>query len=280
MASYSYIRDLKDEDLAPPDVHVYTKKELWENWWDYNLKWVLLGIGAFALLVYFICDAYVFNTAVDYQLVIVSPDSIYDTTLDEISETLTPYLDDVTGDGVVNLEVYSYQVDLSTYDIVTEVTGDAEEIVEEVVEETEETAEETETTTYDYFSDTSTYEYYMEMAGQVQLSADLELAESVIFILYDPESFQIASSMLCYPDGTSPDDPENVAWEELVYQISDCTIFSDTIQFALGDYYIARRGYENEDDDYVANFEKYQGLWELIIGDAQPYNEVLANAVS
>ncbi len=275
MASYSYIRDLKDEDLAPPDVHVYTKKELWENWWDYNLKWVLIGIGAFALLVYFICDAYVFNTAVDYQLVIVSPDSIYDTTLDEISETLTPYLDDITGDGVVNLEVYSYLVDLSTYDSVTEVTGEGE-AQEEVVEE--DTEADT-STTFDY-SSTSDYSYYMEMAGQVQLSADLELAESVIFILYDPESFQLASNMLCYPDGTSPEDPTTVPWEELVYQISDCTIFSDTVQFAIGDYYIARRGYEGEDDDYVANFEKYQGLWALIIGDAQPYNEVLANAVS
>ncbi len=267
MASYSYTRDLKDEDLAPPEVHVYTKKELWENWWDYNLKRVLVGIGVFALAVYFILDIFVFTAKIDYQIAIIAPETIPDSILNEMSDTLSPYLEDITGDGVVTLDVYSYYVDLSTYSTVTDVTGDVEELTEEEIAEQSD---------YSYFStDTSTYDYYTEMAGQVQMATDLELGESVIFILADPSSFQIASNMLAYPDGTLPEDPETVAWELLVYEMADCSIFSDEVLEALDGFYIARRGAE-EGEDFMETFNNNQTLWDVIIGDAQPYSEKLA----
>ena len=47
MASYRYERDIDPRDLAPRKERQYTRKEKWTNWWDYNLKWVLLiGIAA------------------------------------------------------------------------------------------------------------------------------------------------------------------------------------------------------------------------------------------
>ena len=47
MASYRYERDIDPADLAPRAEKQYTRKERWANWWDYNLKWVLLiGIAA------------------------------------------------------------------------------------------------------------------------------------------------------------------------------------------------------------------------------------------
>ena len=42
MASYRYERDIDPADLAPRAEKQYTRKERWANWWDYNLKWVLL----------------------------------------------------------------------------------------------------------------------------------------------------------------------------------------------------------------------------------------------
>ena len=42
MASYRYERDIDPRDLAPRKERQYTRKEKWANWWDYNLKWVIL----------------------------------------------------------------------------------------------------------------------------------------------------------------------------------------------------------------------------------------------
>ncbi len=278
MASYSYTRDLKDEDLAPPEVHVYTKKELWENWWDYNLKWVLMGIGAVAILVYFLVDAFILTPKVDYQIAIISPESIYDTTLEDISASLTPYLEDTTGDGVVTLDVYSYAVDLSTYSTVTEGTSpDGEEVLEETVEETTDETEAESTWLLDLTGDTSTYSYYTELAGQVQMSADLEACETIIFILADPLSFQIAAEMLCYPDGTMPEDPADVAWEELVYAVEDCDVLSDATKETLSGYYIARRG-SDTNETVINQFAYYETLWEALVQGATPYADTLAQA--
>ena len=42
MASYRYERDIDPADLAPRAEKQYTRKERWANWWDYNLKWVII----------------------------------------------------------------------------------------------------------------------------------------------------------------------------------------------------------------------------------------------
>ena len=42
MASYRYERDIDPRELAPRKERQYTRKEKWANWWDYNLKWVIL----------------------------------------------------------------------------------------------------------------------------------------------------------------------------------------------------------------------------------------------
>ena len=42
MASYRYERDIQPGDLKPRREKQYTRKERWANWWDYNLKWVIL----------------------------------------------------------------------------------------------------------------------------------------------------------------------------------------------------------------------------------------------
>ncbi len=89
MASYSYTRDMKDEDLAPPEVHVYTKKELWDNWWDYNLRWVIVGAIAAAVLIYLLLDIFVLTPDIDYQLAIVSPTSISESILTDMEDAIT-----------------------------------------------------------------------------------------------------------------------------------------------------------------------------------------------
>ena len=43
MASYRYERDIDPKDIAPRKERQYTRKERWANWWDYNLKWVIIN---------------------------------------------------------------------------------------------------------------------------------------------------------------------------------------------------------------------------------------------
>ena len=57
MASYRYERDIDPADLAPRAEKQYTRKERWANWWDYNLKWVILIGIAVAFVVAVILNA-------------------------------------------------------------------------------------------------------------------------------------------------------------------------------------------------------------------------------
>ena len=73
MASYRYERDIDPADLAPRAEKQYTRKERWANWWDYNLKWVLLiGIAA-AFVAYSFIGQYFFTTKPDYNVAVVAP---------------------------------------------------------------------------------------------------------------------------------------------------------------------------------------------------------------
>ena len=54
MASYRYERNITEEDLRPVKERHYTRRERWNNWWDYNLKWVIIAavvIAGAALLI-------------------------------------------------------------------------------------------------------------------------------------------------------------------------------------------------------------------------------------
>ncbi len=284
MASYSYTRDMTEEDLKQ-EVHVYTKKELRANWWDYNLKWVLMGIAAAALVIFLLVDV-LFKTQADYQIAIIGPDSISETIRDEIASIVSAQLDDKNGDGEVYVEVYSYTVDLSGY-----VTGDEdvddklEEVAQAEAEEdatvaqyeegSEEALEAEMDAVWDSYDSVSTDSYYVEMAGQIQMASDLELGESIIFILNLPDIFEEYSEVLCYLDGTMPEDIETADWTKMVYEISECSILGEDVINALDGYYIARRN-STTDTDIMEKFEEYQTLWDIITEGATPYSEKIA----
>ena len=81
MASYRYERDIDPADLAPRAEKQYTRKERWANWWDYNLKWVLLiGIAA-AFVAYSFIGQYFFTTKPDYNVAVVAPYYLPDDTV-------------------------------------------------------------------------------------------------------------------------------------------------------------------------------------------------------
>ena len=146
MASYRYERDIKPEDITPMRERHYTRKERWSNWWDYNLKWVVIIGLASAFIGYCLIGQYFFTVHADYNVAFVAPYYMPEDTLNTLQEQLALYGEDLNGDGEVVVTVNMYTL---SYNTDTETESDA----------------------------------YLTMAGTTKLATDVQGALSCIFIL-------------------------------------------------------------------------------------------------
>ena len=88
MASYRYERDIDPKDLTPRKKRAYTRKERWANWWDYNLKWVIIiGIAA-AFVGYCFIGQYFLTTHADYNVAVVAPHYLPEATQTALQDAL------------------------------------------------------------------------------------------------------------------------------------------------------------------------------------------------
>ena len=246
MASYRYERDIDPADLTPRAEKQYTRKERWANWWDYNLKWVLLiGIAA-AFVAYSFIGQYFFTTKPDYNVAVVAPYYLPDDTVTALQEQLARYGEDLNGDGktVVTLNVYT--LDYSAGDTQTE--SDA----------------------------------YLTMAGTTKLATDVAGGLSSVFLLYDPAGFQESTGSLRYLDGSLPQSDADNDWWNMVYHWDDCPVLagldlgdytSDAVQNDSGSsqellshYYIGIRGAWTKDADDLLSVG--EALWQALTAGA------------
>ena len=238
MASYRYERDIDPKDLTPRKKRAYTRKERWANWWDYNLKWVIIiGIAA-AFVGYCFIGQYFLTTHADYNVAVVAPHYLPEATQTALQDALAAYGEDRNGDGkvVVKLNVY----------------------------------------TMNFGSDDS--DAYLDMAGTTKLSTDIQGALSSIFILYDPAGFQSTTGTLRYLDGSLPAPDSDDDWWNMVYKWTDCPVLAgldlgeyradtthaqggDSQQY-LSDFYIGMRGAWNTAtaENLVGGEELWQAL--------------------
>ena len=109
MASYRYERDIDPKDLKPRKQRQYSRKERWTNWWDYNLKWVLIFGIAGAFVAYCFIGQYFLTTHPDYNVAVVSPYYLPEATVTALQQQLAAYGEDCNGDGkvVVKLNIQS-----------------------------------------------------------------------------------------------------------------------------------------------------------------------------
>ena len=109
MASYRYERNIKEEDLRPLKERHYTRKERWNNWWDYNLKWVVLAVIVVGFVGYCFIGQYFFTVHPDYNIGVVAPYYLPEDTVDALQTQLAAFGEDLNGDGetVVTLNVYT-----------------------------------------------------------------------------------------------------------------------------------------------------------------------------
>ena len=99
MASYRYERDIDPKDLKPRKQRQYSRKERWANWWDYNLKWVLIFGVAGAFVAYCFIGQYFLTTHPDYNVAVVSPYYLPEATVTALQEQLAAYGEGCNGDG-------------------------------------------------------------------------------------------------------------------------------------------------------------------------------------
>ena len=120
MASYRYERDIDPKDIAPRKERQYTRKERWANWWDYNLKWVIIIGVAAAFVAYNFIGQYFFVTKPDYNVAVVAPYYLPEDTVNALQDALAAYGEDRNGDGKVVVTLNVYTLDYSDTETQTE----------------------------------------------------------------------------------------------------------------------------------------------------------------
>ena len=122
MASYRYERDIDPKDIAPRKERQYTRKERWANWWDYNLKWVIIiGIAA-AFVAYNFIGQYFFVTRPDYNVAVVAPYYLPEDTVNALQDALAVYTLDCS-DTETQTESAAYLTMAGTTKLATDVQG-------------------------------------------------------------------------------------------------------------------------------------------------------------
>ena len=246
MASYRYERDIDPKDIAPRREKQYTRKERWANWWDYNLKWVILIGIAVVFVAYNFIGQYFFVTKPDYNVAVVAPYYLPEDTVNALQEALADYGEDRNGDGKVVVTLNVYTLDYAEGETQTE--SDA----------------------------------YLTMAGTTKLAADVQGGLSSVFLLWDPAGFEESTGSLRYLDGSLPAADSDEDWWNMVYKWSDCPVLAglglgsygpDTTQSRSGSsqeymsqFYVGMRGAWNSGTaDNLAGGEE---LWQKLTAGA------------
>lgn len=212
-----------------------TPEEKRRVWWQ-SYKWYVAAALLCALLVGdFVYDLVQSRRSLpDYHIAYVGRTQLSGDTVAAIEEAFAALGQDQTGNGVVRVELRQYP--LSTEDPTEEVMVGQ-----------------------DFFAGSS---------GTVQLLADLESNESVVFLLEDPEAFQRDYQILARVDGTLPEDTPD-SDTPLYYRWSDCPVLAG-LELDDGDVsglYIARRGFWNGESS--SGIAGAVALWELLTAGAE-----------
>lgn len=248
MASYRYERDIDPKDLKPRREKEYTRKERWTNWWDYNLKWVIVIGIAVAFVGYSFIGQYFFTTKADYNVAVVAPYYLPEDTVNALQTELAKYGEDLNGDGKVFVTLNVYTLDYSSGDTETESAA------------------------------------YLTMAGTTKLATDVQGGLSSIFLLYDPDGFEESTGTLRYLDGTLPESGSDDDWWNMVYKWTDCPVLTG---LDLGDYNPdTTHAQGGNSQEYMSQFYVgMRGAWnsgtaDNIAGGEELWQTLTAGAVS
>lgn len=215
----------KYRNERPEERRELTPQEKRRNWWHYHWKYLLLGLGA-ALIFGKIAYDHVTKVEPDCSVALVTR---YQTTSAEIASlqtALEAICPDSNGDGRVSVAINAIQLNYTS----TDMSAEAMKVMEANI-------------------DKLNFDFYTRQSG--------------IFLLDDPENFQINSGAMSYLDGSDP--TEGIAdWKNMVHPWTDWA-GSDQVELETcqPDRLWFGRRIILEDRDTQA-FAGAQALWEAL----------------
>lgn len=239
MARERYLLHGDEEPIrkAVSELPPLTEKDKRKNFWHYHKLYFILG-GC--LVIFFVALIWTISSQKDpdYSIAIVGKYNVSEEALDIMEETLTPYAEDVNGDGEVILQISNYAI---TY-------GDVGDV--EVEDKT------------------------FQEAYRMRFQLDLQEGESVI-LLMDDENYAHYSGqdqqLFCKLDGEPIDPNEEVGLDEIRISPVDCTAIGDTeIAKAFKDYKFCLRDFpsiyqgENANEEKIEEFNNSMELFQKI----------------
>ena len=243
-----YVRWLA-RDVKPREKIELTPEERRRNWWDYHKWHVLITVVCLIFAADLICDV-VRNArnVPDYKIAYVGSAELPADTARALEAALAQYGEDLNGNGKVQVEVLTYALGVSEDE------------------------------------DPSAMQQNAEMAynSSLLLTTNIEMVESMIFILEDPAAFNAGYGILCHTDGTLPGGETDAP---LYYPWTGCPILAGLelgqfeipgihgtmtgdSQKAMASLYVARRGLW--DDASTDLSDGALRLWEVLTEGATP----------
>lgn len=239
----------RNEKPNPPPKPLTTKEKLL-NFWDYYKKPILAGAVLLVLLIYFYVEIVgLGGPKPDYQVAYVGSAQLPDETVKALEKALAAMGEDLNKDGrvVVKINQYLPATSMAGMGLGGGVDMDA------------------------------------ASAAETTLMSDIEMCQSFIFLLEDPNSFQRKYEALSYPDGSLPASTSSANGTYLSW--ADCPVLTSMelgsykrvlitgqsvtkdIQDDLNGLYIARRGFWSEKT--VQYPEECEALWKALIAGAE-----------
>ena len=238
-----YVRWLA-RDVKPLEKKELTPRQKRRNWWDYHKWHVLIAVVGLLFAANLVSDV-VRNTRnePDYTIAYVGQTELPIDLIEKVEEALAEYGEDLNGNGEVQVVLREYRL----YDESTDL-------------------------------DQAVQEEYAERSynDSMLLTVNIETAESLIYLLEDPELFGSTYPILCHTDGALPEEGSDAP---MYYLWKDCPVLAglELGTFQLPDVYgpvegdcqsamsglaVARRGIWEDGAE-----EKTDGavrLWEIL----------------
>ncbi|HIU30601.1 MAG TPA: hypothetical protein IAB66_00345 [Candidatus Caccousia avistercoris] len=206
LARERYLLHAGEEEInrEGAEITLKTPKDKWDNFWFYHKKHVIIGTLAAILVGYMIYDLAT-KVEPDYNVAILSSQTIAYDAAEYLADALAPYGEDLNGDGQVVVQV-------NTFDIAQ---GAAAENVDPNV----------------------------QMASMTKFMGDLQTGDSYIYFTDDTSfaAYVTEEGMFAYLDGSSV--PEGATdYENMRLPVSECKALEGTeIGQYLQDFSISLR---------------------------------------
>lgn len=220
----------------PREVKELTPQEKRRNWWDYHKWHVVIAIVCVLLAADFAGDIVSgYLNEPDYHIAYVGSVTLPEDTVEAIETAFAGLGEDINGNGKVQVKLQQY------------VFAESDESDTVLLEQTAEA----------------------EYSGTVQLMANLQTAESVIFLLEDPEGFQKSYEILdaagYHQWGSCPVLTELELGNFVLDGLMEA--YEGSNQEALANLYIARRGFWNNESS--PGIDGAIALYELLTEGAE-----------